>query len=84
MVRIRRLVMGEHPLRGLGVSFHEFAYRQVVLLEHFVKILYRTYHKHDLLIRTDPTLDACKRSFETDCPYSPKCLEFPFSTHLGE
>jgi hypothetical protein len=36
--------MGEQPLRGLRVSFHEFTYRQVVLLDYFVKILYRTHH----------------------------------------
>jgi hypothetical protein len=36
--------MGEHFLGGLGVPFHEFAYRQVVLFDHFVKVLYRANH----------------------------------------
>jgi hypothetical protein len=36
--------MGEHLLGGLEVAIHELAYRQVILLDHFVEALYRTHH----------------------------------------
>jgi hypothetical protein len=36
--------MGEQLLRRLGVSFHELTYGQVVLLNYFVKMLYRTHY----------------------------------------
>jgi hypothetical protein len=35
--------MGEHLLGGLGVSFHELTYSQVVLFDHFVEIIYRSH-----------------------------------------
>jgi hypothetical protein len=36
--------MGEQVLHGLGVPFHELAYRQLVSLDYFVKILNHTRH----------------------------------------